>query len=85
MLVVRVEIWPGGDSRGQRQIEALTIVNVGVAEQGWHAYEIRHDGRLAQVRHRQVDGALVLVARAINALKQAPEIDALPVPERASR
>jgi hypothetical protein len=81
MLVVRVEIWPGGDSRAQRQIEALTIVNVGLAEPGWHAYETRHDGRLAHVRHRQVDGALVLVARAIHALGLTAEIDVLAAPD----
>lgn len=81
MLVVRVEIWPGGDSRAQRQIEALTIVNVGSAEPGWHAYETRHDGRLAQVRHRQGDGALVLVARAIDALGLTAEVDVLAAPD----
>ena len=81
MLVARVEIWPGGDSRAQQQIEALTIVNVGLAKPGWHAYEIRHDGRLAQVRHRQVDGALVLVARAIDALELAAAIDVLAAPD----
>ena len=80
MLVVRVEIWPGGDSRAQRQIEALTIVNVGSAEPGWHAYETRHDGRLAHVRHRQGDGALVLIARAIDALELTAEVDVQPAP-----
>lgn len=81
MLVVRVEIWPSGDSRAQRQIEALTIVNVGPAGPGWHAYEARHDGGVALVRHRQVEGALVLVARAINALELTAELDVLAAPD----
>jgi hypothetical protein len=77
MLVVRIEIWPGGDSRAQRQIEALTIVNIGPAGVGWHAYEARHDGGVAPVRHRQAEGALVLVARAIDALELTAELDPL--------
>jgi hypothetical protein len=77
MLVVRVEIWPGGDSRAQRQIEILTIVNVGPSGAGWHAYEARSDGGVAHVRHRQIDGALALVARAIDALELTAELDPL--------
>jgi hypothetical protein len=68
VLVVRVEIWPGGDARALRQIEVLTIVNVGLVERGEHVYEARHAGAVAEVRHRQSDGALELVSRAINAL-----------------
>lgn len=71
MLVVRVEIWPGGDSRVLRQIDVLTIVNVGLAEHGEHAYEARRGDGLANIRHRQSDGALALVARAIDALGAA--------------
>ena len=70
MLVVRVEIWPGGDSRRLSQIEALTVVNVGLVEDGKHAYEVRSAGRFAQTVHRQSDGALALVARAIAALDE---------------
>jgi hypothetical protein len=76
MIVVRVELWPFGDSRPLRQIAILGIVNVGPECDGWHAYEVRCDGKVAPLRHRRPDGALVLVARAIAALETA-ELDPL--------
>lgn len=68
MLVVRVEIWPGGDPRPLRQIAVLCIVNVGPESDGRFAYEARNDGRIARLVHDRADGALTLVARAIDAL-----------------
>jgi hypothetical protein len=47
MLVVRVEIWPRGDARALRQIEVLTIGNVGLAGRPENGYEARHGGDLA--------------------------------------
>lgn len=74
MLVVRVEIWPGGDSRYLQQIEALTIVNIGEFDEGKHAYEVRCGDRFVETSHRQRDGALALVARAIAALDEVEHL-----------
>lgn len=68
MIVVRVELWPGGDPRPLRQIAILGIVNVGPEGDGRHIYEARADGRVARLSHVRSDGALALVARAIAAL-----------------
>jgi hypothetical protein len=75
MLVVRVEIWPGGDPRAVRQIAMLGVTNIGQFADGWHLYEARLDGRVANVRHRRADGPLVLVTRAIAALVERSEPD----------
>lgn len=77
MMVVRVELWPGGDPRPLRQIAILGIVNVGPEADGRHAYEARFEGRITRLSHRQADGALTLVARAIAALVQGSERDPL--------
>lgn len=77
MLVVRVELWPGGDSRVLRQIAATTIVNVGRTRGAKHHYEVRSLGLLAEVRHLQSDGALKLVERSIAALERAAVADPL--------
>jgi hypothetical protein len=75
MLIVRVEIWPGGDPRALRQVALLSVTNVGQFADGWHLYEARHAGSTANLRHRQSDGPLVLVARAIAALAERSEPD----------
>lgn len=75
MIIVRVELWPGGDPRSLRQIELLSIVNVGPDADGRHSYEARHDGRIARLRHDRADGALALVARAIESLAEGSEAD----------
>ncbi len=82
MIVVRVELWPRGDSRTLRQIELLSIVNVGLgpAVDGRHTYEARRKGLIARLHHDQADGALVLVARAIDALAAGSEPDPLAAP-----
>lgn len=80
MIVVRVELWPGGDSRPLRQIAILGIVNVGAEGDGRHAYEARFEGRMTRLSHDRADGALALVARAIDAFADGSEPD-----PRASR
>lgn len=77
MLIVGVEIWPGGDPRAPRQVALLSVTNVGQFADGWHLYEARHAGSTANLRHRRSDGPLVLVARAIAALAERPEDDPL--------
>lgn len=80
MIVVRVELWPGGDPRPLRQIAILGIVNVGLEPDGRHAYEARFDGRITRLSHDRADGALALVARAIDALAEDSEPDPLAAP-----
>jgi hypothetical protein len=75
MIVVRVELWPYGDPRPLRQIALLGIVNVGPDGDGRHAYEARFEGRITRLSHDRADGALALVARAIDALAQGSESD----------
>ena len=70
MIVVRVELWPGGDPRPLHQIAILGIVNVGPIGDGRHSYEARFEGRIADFVHARSDGALALVARAIDALAE---------------
>jgi hypothetical protein len=68
VLVVRIELWPFGDSRRLRAIEALTIVNVGRLEGGRCRYEARCDDKVALVVHERADGPVVLLARVLAAL-----------------
>lgn len=75
MIIVRVELWPGGDARTLRQIEVLSIVNVGPDDDGRHSYEARHDGRIVSLSHDRANGALALVARALEALGEGSEAD----------
>jgi len=70
VIVVRVELWPGGDPRPLRQIAILGIVNVGPDGKGRHSYEARFEGRITRLSHNRADGALALVARAIEALAE---------------
>jgi hypothetical protein len=75
VIVVRVELWPGGDPRPLRQIAILGIVNVGPDGEGRHSYEARLGGRITRLSHNRADGALALVARAIEALALGSEPD----------
>jgi hypothetical protein len=68
VLVVRIELWPFGDSRRLPAIEALTIVNVGRLEGDRCRYEARCDDKVALVVHDRADGPVVLLARALVAL-----------------
>jgi hypothetical protein len=74
-MVVRFEVWPGGDPRALRQIAILGIVNVGPEADGRHAYEARFAGRVTRLLHTRSDGALALVARAIDALAAGSQRD----------
>jgi hypothetical protein len=71
MLVARIELWPYGDSRALRQIAAVTIVNVGYDEDGYHAYEARSEARVVRLRHRRADGPLTLLRLAIEGVRGA--------------
>lgn len=68
MLVIRIELWPGGDARRLRSIELLTIVNVGWLDDERCRYEVRLGEDLARVKHRRSDGAVALTARALSAV-----------------
>ncbi|HYK95255.1 MAG TPA: hypothetical protein VE011_05215 [Candidatus Dormibacteraeota bacterium] len=74
-MIVRIELWPGGDPRPLRQIAILGIVNVGLGGDGQHEYEARYEGRITRLSHDRADGALVLVARAIDALAEGSDPD----------
>jgi hypothetical protein len=75
MIVVRIELWPLGDPRPLRQIAILGIVNVGPEPDGRDSYEARFEGRITRLSHDRADGALALVARAIDALANGSEPD----------
>jgi hypothetical protein len=77
VIVVRVELWPGGDPRPLRQIAILGIVNLGSEGSGRYAYEARAEGRISKLSHLRSDGALILVARAIEALAEESQPDPL--------
>lgn len=77
MIVVRIELWPGGDPRPLRQIAILGIANVGPGVGSTHVYEARAAGRIARLSHDRADGALALVAQAIDALARGSQPDPL--------
>lgn len=68
MLVVRVEVWPGGDEKRRREIDRIEIGNVSnlapVSD-----YEVRRDRATAMVRgHERSAGAWLLIRRAMGVL-----------------
>lgn len=69
MIVVRMELWPLGDPRALESIATLTIANVGPAPRGRHRYDVRFAGREVTVTHLREDGALLLLERALRALR----------------
>jgi hypothetical protein len=76
MIVVRVEIWPGGDSAQAEEVARLTIANDGTGtEEIGHYHVGAVDG--AAVRsgivtgHRRSAGALALVRAALAAVLDA--------------
>jgi hypothetical protein len=77
MIVVRIEIWPGGDSRGLREIDRLTIVNVGPDRKCWFVYEARHQADVARLRHRRQQGVDALLTKAFAALLEEGVPDVL--------
>jgi hypothetical protein len=72
MLVVKVEIWPGGDESQAYQVGAMEIGNIsGLAPVS--DYEVRLKGvAMAHVRgHERDRGAWELIRRAITALQDS--------------
>lgn len=65
MMVVTVEVWPGGSPRGKRFLDAMTFVNITeLAEDS--RYEVWHEGiMLGHVDHRRSDGALELTRKGL--------------------
>lgn len=67
MLVVHVEVWPGGDPRRKQHIGTMTLVNeTSLSEHS--GYEVHLDGEpLGKlVYHWRRDGAWKLVSLALN-------------------
>ncbi len=66
MLVVTVEIWPGGRPMGKRHVGTMTLSNMSeLADVS--KYDIWIDGeKVGSVRHTRADGAWVLVRKALS-------------------
>lgn len=65
MLVVKVEVWPGGDVRRAKKIHTIHIGNVSnlapVSD-----YEVFVDGKPYMIRgHKREDGALALIKKVL--------------------
>ena len=72
MLVVTVEIFPGGDSRRRQHIHTMSIVNESMLAEN-SRYDVWLDGRqVGEVRHRRSDGALVLIGKAVRKALRGP-------------
>lgn len=65
MMVVTVEVWPGGSPRGKQFVDAMTFVNLTqLAEDS--RYEVWREGTmLGHVYHRRSDGGLELVRKGL--------------------
>lgn len=71
MIVVRVELWPHGDSRRLKPLAQLTISNTertAPDDPTRLVYLARLGDQTTLVAHRRDDGILVLVAMALAAL-----------------
>lgn len=69
MMVVTVEVWPGGSPRGKKFVDAMTFVNLSdlaaISE-----YEVWHDGTLlGRIKHRRSDGGMELVRKGLTLLE----------------
>jgi hypothetical protein len=75
MIVVRIELWPGGDSRDLKVLDQITITNIGDSKilSGVTRYEVRHGDRTELIHHRRPQGALVLASRALRMLENLEE------------
>lgn len=67
MVVVRVELWPLGNSRELQVLDQFTIWNLDAPRAGRHGYAALVAGERVAFSHRREDGALVLVRRALAA------------------
>jgi hypothetical protein len=70
VLVVTVEVWPGGDEERRQQVGRLDIANLtGAADTAMYEAILRPEGTRAVVRgHRRQDGWRQLLARALEGL-----------------
>jgi hypothetical protein len=68
VIVVRIELWPFGDSRRLMALDELTIVNVGTLEGSRCRYEVRLGDEVAILVHDRGDGAAALAAAALAVL-----------------
>lgn len=73
MLVVRVEVWPGGDRRRAQEIARVGVANTSGlrATSNYSVVSLGADGKRTSgrvLRHRRASGWLPLVARALAAL-----------------
>lgn len=69
MVVVKVELWPGGYEENKREIGRMTITNTGegTSERGNYDVKVKHSGKTGSVKNyaRKRDSVWVLVARAL--------------------
>lgn len=64
MLVVKVEIWPGGDSERAYEIDRLYAGNVSrLAPTSNYVWELKSGGEGELKGHRRTDGAWVLIEK----------------------
>jgi hypothetical protein len=78
MIHVKCDLLPLGHEEGKKQISELFIANVGCDAKGFTSYRVwLNDPRLpanpknpdAVCKHKRSDGCLILVMKAIKALK----------------
>jgi len=63
VLVVTVEVWPGGDPRRKQCVGWMTAVNESALAEN-SRYDVHVDGEsVGTVRHRRSDGAWALVRK----------------------
>lgn len=68
MLVIRVEMWPGGNPRFIQTVYTAVVENVSELAPD-SEYVARDDqGRVVRLAHKRVDGAAVLARKAMVAL-----------------
>lgn len=71
MLVVHVEVWPGGNMRARRVIHTLNIVNESQLEDvSDYTFHVDGGEELWVLDHRRSDGALELIRRAIEVFQE---------------
>ena len=67
MLVVKVEVWPGGDESRAREIGRMDVGNVSdLAEESDYVYRVDGGEWADGVHHQRSKGAWVLVRRVLD-------------------
>jgi hypothetical protein len=74
VIVVRIELWPFGDSRRLLALEELTIVNVGSIGGSRCRYEARLGDDVALLVHDREDGPVALAAAALGLLAHGTRV-----------